>query len=378
MKVRKINPIREVQKKKVAAYARVSTLSEEQDESFETQVAYYTALINSKPEWEFASVYADHGKSGLSVEKRPEFQRMFQDAMDGKIEIILVKSISRFGRNSLEAMTYVHKLKELRVEVRFEREGISSFDPQSDMVFNFLVAVAQEESRSISMNTRWANEKLAKQGIRHIGSNKVLGYDEVNGVLTPNQDAWAVRFIYEEYAAGKSMGKIADELKMKGFVTLRGKDRLNEQTISVILRNELYKGDQRIQKQPPKDLLTKKPDYSKEYTSYYVEDSHEAIVSKELWDKVQEVLNTPKTTYLSKRSHPLRGRIICGECGELFERVGRKNASGTFKTWVCKGRNNGSGCRCPIIREEKIEELVGVDDEKKIIVHGDGRVEIEE
>lgn len=378
MKVRRINPIREVQKKKVAAYARVSTLSEEQDESFETQVAYYTALINSKPEWEFAGVYADHGKSGLSVEKRPEFQRMFQDAMDGKIEIILVKSISRFGRNSLEAMTYVHKLKELRVEVRFEREGISSFDPQSDMVFNFLVAVAQEESRSISMNTRWANEKLAKQGIRHIGSNKVLGYDEVNGVLTPNQDAWVVRFIYEEYAAGKSMGKIADDLKMRGYVTLRGKERLDESTIAAILRNELYKGDQRIQKQPPKDLLTKKPDYSKEYTSYYVEDNHEGIVSRDLWDRVQEVLATPKTTYSNKKSHPLRGRIVCGECGEPFVRVSRKNASGTFKTWVCKGRNTGSGCRCPIIREEKIEELVDVDDEKKIIVHGDGRIEIEE
>lgn len=378
MKVRRINPIREVQKKKVAAYARVSTLSEEQDESFETQVAYYTALINSKPEWEFAGVYADHGKSGLSVEKRPEFQRMFQDAMDGKIEIILVKSISRFGRNSLEAMTYVHKLKELRVEVRFEREGISSFDPQSDMVFNFLVAVAQEESRSISMNTRWANEKLAKQGIRHIGSNKVLGYDEVNGVLTPNQDAWVVRFIYEEYAAGKSMGKIGDDLKMRGYVTLRGKERLDESTIAAILRNELYKGDQRIQKQPPKDLLTKKPDYSKEYTSYYVEDNHEGIVSRDLWDRVQEVLATPKTTYSNKKSHPLMGRIVCGECGEPFVRVSRKNASGTFKTWVCKGRNTGSGCRCPIIREEKIEELVGVDDEKKIIVHGDGRIEIEE
>ena len=375
MKIRRINPIREVQKKKVAAYARVSTLSEEQDESFETQVAYYTALINSRPDWEFAGVYADHGKSGLSVEKRPEFQRMFQDAVDGKIEIILVKSISRFGRNSLEAMIYVHKLKEYRVEVRFEREGISSFDPQADMVFNFLVAVAQEESRSISMNTRWANEKLAKQGIRHIGSNKVLGYDEVNGVLTPNKDAWVVRFIFEEYAAGKSMGKIADELRMKGFSTMRGKERMDESTIAAILRNELYKGDQRIQKQPPTELLTKKPDYSKEYISYYVEDNHEGIVSRELWDKVQEVIITPKTTYANKKSHPLRGRIICGECGEPFVRVSRKNASGVFKTWVCKGRNTGSGCSCPILREELVEEKIG---EGKMVVYGDGRIEVKE
>lgn len=373
MKVRRITPMKEIQKKNVAAYARVSTLSEAQDESFETQVAYYTALISSNPQWIFAGIYADHGKSGLSAEKRPEFMRMINDAMDGKIDIILAKSISRFGRNSLEAQTYVHKLREKGVEVKFEREGISSFDAQADMVFNFLVAVAQEESKSISQNTRWANEKLAKQGIRHLGNNRVLGYDEVNGVLTPNKDAWAVKYMFEEYAAGKSMLQICDRLEEKGFVTMTGNAKLRPSTISSILHNELYKGDQRIQKKPPKDLVTKKPDYSKEYTSYYVEDNHEAIVSRELWDKVQELLTVPKTSYMRNDSHPLKDKIVCGECGMPFKRVTRRGK----KTWVCKGRHSGSGCRCAILKEELIEEKIGEEGCKKVTVYEDGRMEIE-
>ena len=373
MNVRRITPVKEIQKKKVAAYARVSTLTEAQDESFETQVAYYTALISSNSQWIFAGVYADHGKSGLSAEKRPDFIRMMNDAMDGKIDIILVKSISRFGRNSLEAQTYVHKLREKGVEVKFEREGISSFDAQADMVFNFLVAVAQEESKSISQNTRWANEKLAKQGIRHLGNNRVLGYDEVDGVLTPNKDAWAVRYIFEEYAAGRSMLQICDGLEKKGFVTMAGNARMRPSTISDILHNELYKGDQRIQKKPPKDLLTKKPDYSKEYTSYYVEDNHEAIVSRELWDKVQEILAVPKTSYTRNDSHPFKGKIVCGECDMPFKRVTRRGK----KTGVCKGRHSGSGCRCAILKEELIEEKIGEEGCKKVTVYEDGRMEIE-
>ena len=373
MNVRRITPVKEIQKKNVAAYARVSTLSEAQGESFETQVAYCTALISSNPQWIFAGVYADHGKSGLSAEKRPDFMRMMNDAMDGKIDIILVKSISRFGRNSLEAQTYVHKLREKGVEVKFEREGISSFDAQADMVFNFLVAVAQEESKSISQNTRWANEKLAKQGIRHLGNNRVLGYDEVNGVLTPNKDAWVVKYIFEEYAAGKSMLQICDGLEKKGFVTMTGNTKMRPSTISSILHNELYKGDQRIQKKPPKDLLSKKPDYSKEYTSYYVEDNHEAIVNRELWDKVQEILTVPKTSYIRNDSHPLKDKIVCGECGMPFKRVTRRG----HKTWVCKGRHSGSGCRCAILKEELIEEKIGEEGCKKVTVYEDGRLEIE-
>ena len=386
MTVRRIVHEREKRKMNVAAYARVSTLAEEQDESFETQVAYYTNFIKNTKQWNFAGIYADHGKSGLSVAKRPEFQRMIQDAMDGKIDIILVKSISRFGRNSLEAQTYVHKLKEKRVEVRFEREQISSFDPQADMVSNFLVAVAQAESHSISQNIRWSYEKLAEQGIRHLGNNRVLGYDEVDGVLTPNEDAWVVRFIFEKYANGKSMRKIADELEKHGFETLRGRKKLSVATIEGILCNEIYKGDRRLQKAPHANLLTHRPEKGTEYKTYYLEADHEGIVSKELWEKVQKVLATPKKELSNKNSHFLRGKIICEDCGETFVRISRSKAGGKYKCWVCKGRRGGNGCKNIILREDYlltlIKEMLGASDEETcariehIFVFENGWIEI--
>lgn len=386
MKIRKITPVRQTRKLNVAAYARVSTLSEEQDESFETQVEYYTTLISNTEAWNLVDIYADHGKSGLSADKRPGFQRMFRDAMDGKIDKILVKSISRFGRNSLEAETYVHKLKEKGVEVFFEREGISSFNPQADMVFSFLAAVTQEESKSISQNIRWTYEKLAEKGIRHLGNNRVLGYDEIDGVLTPNKDAWAIQFIFEEYAKGKSIRKIAGELEEQGFKTLRGCDRLSVSVIEGILRNEIYKGDRQIQKAPHVDLLTHRPEPGAEYKTYYLEADHEGIVSRELWEKVQEVLATPKTIRSNKNSHFLKGKVICGDCGKPYVRNSRRNANGDYKTWDCKGRKGGGECRNIILKEDHllglIEEMIGASDEEScagiehIMVFEDGRIEI--
>ena len=370
----------------MAAYARVSTLSEEQEESFDTQVAYYTARINGAVNWNFVEVYADHGKSGLSVDRRPGFQKMIRDAMDGKIDKILVKSISRFCRNSLQAKTYVLLLKEKGVEVCFEREGISSFNPQADMVFNFLAAVAQEESKSLSQNLQWVLEKLAEKGIRHIGSNRALGYDEIKGVLTPNKDAWAVKFMFESYASGMTLAQIAQELKERGFITLRGKEKLSTTTIARILRNEIFKGDRQIQKAPHIDMLTHKPEKGGEYKSYYVENDHEGIVSVELWDEVQQALAEQRNVFANKKSHYLRGKIICANCGEFFMRTTGQNKSGKYKMWICKGHLASSGCKNQRIREEqllaRIEEQLGASDEEtceqieKILVYPDGRIEI--
>ena len=387
MKVRKVTTERQQQKLNVAAYARVSTLSEEQEESFDTQVEYYTAYIQSVDEWNFVDVYADQGKSGLSADKRPGFQRMIRDAMDGKIDKILVKSISRFGRNSLEAQTYVHKLKEKGVEVFFEREGISSFNPQADMVFNLLTAVAQEESRSTSQNLKWAFAKRAEQGIRHLGNNRVLGYDEIDGVLTPNEDAWAVKFMFESYASGMTMKQISEELQARGFTTLHGRDKLAIATIAGILRNEIYKGDRRIQKAPHNDMLTHQPEKGGEYKSYYVERDHEGIVSRELWEKVQQVLAEPRTVFENCKSHYLRGKVICANCGEVFMRTTRKKKSGKYRRWICKGHLASSGCKNQLMWEvdllAHIEKKLGASDKEtceqidKILIYPDGRVEIE-
>lgn len=379
MKIKRIAPKSEGQKKKVAAYARVSTMKEEQAESFETQMNYFTTFIQSVDHWEFVKVYADEGFSGVSAEKRPGFMQMIADAKEGKIDLILVKSISRFARNSLEAQTYMHLLKEHNVEIRFEREEISSFDPQAEMIFNFLVIIAQEESKSISENMKWSFRKKAKQGIRHVGNNHVLGYDEVDGVLTPNGDAWIVKLIFTEYAAGKSVREIVDELERQGVKTLRGKDRFHPDTLLGMLHNEVYKGDRLLQKEPHTNVLTHRPEKGTPYTSYYIECDHEPIVSKELWDEVQVVLATPKdrSKTRNKNSHYLRGKVICGECGNPFVRVKRSNAHGVFRTWICSDRKagkNGEGCQCRILREEDLLEMIGPGEFASITVYGEGHV----
>ena len=244
---------------RVAAYARVSTDTEEQKSSYDSQVGYFTELIQNNPKWDFVEVYADLGKSGLKAEMRPDFLRMIEDAKAGKMDVILVKSISRFARNSLEAQEFAHLLKEYDVEVRFEREGLSTFDPQAEMIFDFLTAVAEQESKSISENTIWALKHLAEQGIRHLGNNRVLGYDEIDGVLTPNEQAWIPKLIFEAYAAGKSYNEIADELEEKEASRLRSNSRFTPTQILRVLQNEIYVGDRQIQKKPHIDWKTKKP-----------------------------------------------------------------------------------------------------------------------
>ncbi|MEG0323183.1 MAG: recombinase family protein, partial [Clostridia bacterium] len=215
MIIRRIAPEREQRKLRVAAYARVSTETEEQTESYETQVDYYTRLIRQNANWEYVDVYADR-KSATSAQHRPEFQRMMADGREKKFDILLVKAISRFARNVVDAQHYVHELKQYDVEVRFENESISSADPTAEMMFNILAIIAQQESKNKSENVRWTYQKLAEQGIRHIGNHRVLGYDEVKGKLTPNGDAWIVKLLFDQYAAGVSISRIIKNLDTAG------------------------------------------------------------------------------------------------------------------------------------------------------------------
>ena len=183
-------------KTRVAAYCRVSTDQPGQEESFDTQVQYYQKMISQNPRWEFAGVYADKGVSGTSAEHRPEFMRLMEDAFAGHIDIIFTKSISRFARNVVDCQTYTRKLKELGVEVRFEREQISNMDPTADFIFSILSAIAQEESHSLSENMRWRYKQNFMKGIYRLGNNRILGYDmDEDGKLIPNLGAWIVSHV---------------------------------------------------------------------------------------------------------------------------------------------------------------------------------------
>lgn len=342
--------------KKVAAYARVSTLQDAQEDSYESQVAYYSAMIQANPKWEYAGVYADKGISGTQAKKRPEFMRMVRDAKNGMIDLIYVKSISRFARNTMDATKYVHELKAIGVEVVFEREGISSFDPSADMVFNLLAAMAQEESRSISENTRWAFVKKAEQGILHLGNNQMLGFDQEGDKLVPNSDAWIVRLVFEEYAKGTAIKDIIRILQEKGALTLGGSNIFHSGTIYSMLRNEKYVGDLLIQKKPPQNYLTKRPDKTKDYDSYFIEDAHDAIVDRETWNMVQKRIEAlrPYRPRSINQNHVMVGKVICHECGGECVRYQDHRVT----SWQCKNHRKGKCLVSHRYRDDVIMEKI--------------------
>ena len=292
MKITRIPRIRDQHKKRVAAYCRVSTTLDEQEESYEAQLSYYTRLIQAHDDWDFAGVYSDE-KSGVKASNRPGFQRLIKDALNGKVDYILVKSISRFSRNIVDCQKYANLLHGNGVDIHFDKENLDTAEPSCSMMFSFLSAIAQDESRSISENVRWGYRERFKRGEYNLGNNRILGYDCVDGKLVPNQDADAVRMIFQMYIEGKSIEEIRRLLTDYGIRTKKGQP-LAHNNIMYILQNETYIGDKLLQKQPPKNFLTKKPDERVPYESNYLENDHEAIVDRKTWDTVQEIIRQKK------------------------------------------------------------------------------------
>ncbi len=402
MQVRKLASRDIYRKKRVAAYARVSTMQESQEDSFETQVIYYETLIKNTPNWKFTKVYADHGFSGVSAENRPGFMEMVRDAKWKEFDILLVRSISRFARNVKEAQVYCRELKAHGIEVRFEKERVSSLDATAELAFNLLASCAQEESRANSERTKWGVHKLQEQGILHIG-DRLLGYEEVDGELTPDKEAWVVKKIFELYADGQTPTEIAAYINRTGFrrdSTLR---RLDRRRILEILRNPTYVGDRLLQRQPPKNYLTHKPDQTQAYESHYIKSTHEGIVSRELWNAVKNRLEradelTSFGAHCRMDSHFLYGKVFCGVCGHPMKRKmvnsGRPRADETvdkIAVWKCADRlkgSKGNGCKNEVMKEEEFIEMLccelGIDEDSlednaeqidRIVVAG-GEIEV--
>lgn len=247
-------------KRKVAAYARVSTDSEEQLTSYEAQVSYYTDYIKSRQDWEFVKVYTDEGISGVSTKGRQGFNEMVADALAGKINLIITKSVSRFARNTVDSLTTIRKLKEHNVECYFEKEAIWSFDSKCELVLSVLSSIAQEESRSISENVTWGCRKKMSDGKYSMPYSSFLGYDKGDDgklVVNPEQ-AKIVRLIFQLFLEGMSPYSIAKELTTRKIKTPMNRDKWNPSTIRTILSNEKYKGDALLQKTFCSDFLTKK------------------------------------------------------------------------------------------------------------------------
>ncbi len=291
----RIAPRKELRKPRVAAYCRVSTGTEEQAQSYQTQIAHYARSIWQNTAWAYAGVYADYAKTATDAERRPEFMRMMADAKERRFDLLLVKAISRFSRNVVDAQRCVNALKRYDVEVRFENEGISSFDPASEMMFNILAVTAQQESKNKSEHVRWTYRHFAEQGIRRLGNHRVLGYDEINGHLTPNADAWIVQLIFTRYAQGATLSSIVGNLTDAGAKRLRSDKPFTASVVWQMLKNEIYVGDRLLQKQAPHNYLTKRPDPTVPYTHYYITNDHPPLVDRDTWNAVRDRLTSKKS-----------------------------------------------------------------------------------
>ena len=373
MQITRIPAQRENKKTRIAVYCRVSTKMEEQEDSLETQQAAYTDLISMRSNWELVGIYSD-SLSGLSAEKRPEFMRMVNEALEGKIDRILCKSVSRFSRNVAECKKYTDMLKLKNVIVEFEKEHISTADTTSAFLFSLMSAIAENESRSISENIRWGYRERFKRGEYNLGNNRILGYDCVDGKLVPNQDADTIRLIYTMFLQGSNVEEIIRKLTGMGVMT-RNDTPLGRNGILYILRNEAYKGDKQLQKRPPKNFITKKPDPTIPFESKYLENDHEAIVSRSVWDAVQRKLEENKAIeevvgHRGGQPHFLYGKVFCGECGApMTRRTVNGPGGGKIKTWICREKRKGSGCKCRNVKEE---ELLKYEKAARIVIKSDG------
>lgn len=344
-------------KKKVAAYARVSTDTEEQLSSYEAQVDHYTRHIKAKPEWEFAGVYTDEGISATSTKKRDGFNRMVEDALNGKIDLIITKSVSRFARNTVDTLTTVRLLKEKGIEVFFEKENIYTLDSKGELLITIMSSLAQEESRSISENVTWGQRKRFADGKVNLPYGHFLGYEKGEDGLPKivEKEAEVVRLIYRLFLEGKTPSGIAKCLTGEGIPTPSGKQRWQYSTVKSILTNEKYKGDALLQKVFTVDFLTKKRKINEgEVPQYYVENSHPAIISRETFDLVQEEFRKRKAggRYTSGISC-FASRIVCADCGGFYGRkVWHSNSKYANSLWQCNNKFKGEICGTPHLKED--------------------------
>ena len=338
------------EKKKVAAYARVSMQSERMLHSLSAQVSYYSGLIQKNPDWEYAGVYADDFISGTNTVKRDEFKRMLADCEAGKIDIILTKSISRFARNTVDLLETVRHLKDLGVEVRFEKERIRSMDGDGELMLTILASFAQEESRSISDNVKWGIRKRMQNGIPN-GHFRIYGYrwegDEL--VIVP-EEAEVVKRIFRNFLDGKSRLETERELADEGITTRDG-CRWGDSNIKVVLTNVTYTGNLLLQKEFISDPISKQRKKNRgELPQYYVEDTHPAIIDKATFDFVQEEMARRRElgalANKSLNTSCFTGKIKCPYCGQSYMH-NKRTDRGDMEFWNCgskKKKKKGTGC----------------------------------
>lgn len=275
---------------RVAAYCRVGTNHEQQESSLETQISYYGKLIAAYNGWQLVKIYAERA-SGTQMKKRPEFMKMIKACKQGKIDLILTRSISRFGRNTLDTLRTLYELFGLNVKVYFEKENLNNYDKEMQTMMEIYAGFAQEESKNMSDNIKWGIRERMREGKVCLNCTRFLGYekDENGKLVVVESEAIVVKKIFELYLNGWGVRKIKKSLEENGIKTVTGKDVWSTSTIDRILSNEKYVGDVLMQKSYTEDFLTgKRKKNEGELNMYFIENDHEAIVSREIFEKVQE------------------------------------------------------------------------------------------
>jgi len=355
-------------KRKVAAYCRVSTDNEDQANSFESQQRYFRQYIERNPDWELYEVFADEGISGTNTKKRKEFNRMIACAKNGDFDLIITKEISRFARNTLDSIFYTRDLKEHGVGVIFMNDNINTLDGDAELRLAIMSSIAQEESRKTSERVKWGQKRQMERGV--VFGRSMLGYDVKDGKMYINQEgAEVVRLIFHKFAEeGKGTHVIARELQEEGIKPMRVKEWQNTVILRVI-RNEKYCGDLVQKKTYTPDFLSHEKKVNRGQEEFVIiKDHHEPIISRELFDKANRMLDEKSLSQEGKSKHsnryPFSGKIKCGCCGSSYvaRYKTRKNGS-RYKSWWCleaarHGRphadkaGNQVGCRGLSIRNE--------------------------
>ncbi len=361
-------------RKRVAAYARVSSGKDAMQHSLAAQVAYFSNVIQRNPEWEYAGVFADEAYTGTK-ESRPEFQRLLQACRAGEVDIILTKSISRFSRNTVTTIEMVRELKGLGVDVWFERENIHSLSADGEFLLTILACFAQEESHSASENQKWKIRKNFSEGIPTAINIYGYEYRDRKLVVIP-EEAKVVRMIFSDYLSGMGVNAIMKKLCSLGIPTKHG-GTWRQSVIQDMLMNEKYKGDMLLQKIYTIDHISKKQvKNAGQLPQYYVENAHPPIVSPEVFDAVQEALQrrsrTPKKPTAEK--YPFTGKIICERCGKHFQR----KTTATGIRWACATYTLYGKARCDTkkIPEDVLLGIVGYRPFQEIYVPCNGTIRV--
>lgn len=358
-------------KLRVAAYCRVSTDSDEQAISYETQMEHYTSYIQRNPEWEFAGIFADDGISGTNTKKREEFNRMIEECMAGHIDMIITKSISRFARNTLDCLKYIRLLKEKNIPVFFEKENINTMDSKGEVLLTIMASLAQQESESLSKNVKLGLQFRYQNGEVQVNHNRFMGYtkDENGHLIIVPSEAEVIKRIYLEYLQGASLKQIGESLEADGILTAAGKAKWRPETIKKILKNEKYIGDALLQKTYTIDVLTKKRVQNHGIVpKYYVENDHEPIIPRNLYMQVQEEMlrranmhsgeKMKKRVYSSK--YALSSIVYCSKCGDIYRRIAWNNRGKHSVVWRCVSRveHGPDCCDAPTIQENDLQNAV--------------------